>query len=189
VKRAFIGATLAWTVAMPFATFIAARSDASPAMYAVAVAVYGAGSIICHQLPGRTFHLWSAQMPVCARCTGLYAGAAIAAAVLLNGTGRQSGGRTRIGADRLRLLAAALPTVATLLFEWSTGLTPSNTVRALAGIPLGGAVTWLIGAALTAGAHRAPASRVPRAAGAHRAPASVPRAAAARRGPRERNGA
>ncbi|PYR03419.1 MAG: hypothetical protein DMF97_02055 [Acidobacteria bacterium] len=148
MKRAFIAATLTWAVAMPFATFIAARSDASPAMYVVAVAVYGAGSIICHQLPGRTFHVGSAQMPVCARCTGIYAGAAMAAAVLLTGTGRQSGGRTRIRADRLRVLAAALPTVATLLFEWSTGSTPSNTVRALAGFPLGAAVAWVIGAAL-----------------------------------------
>src|SRR5436309_2976569 len=106
---------------MPFATFIAARSDASPAMYVVAVAVYGAGSIICHQLPGRSFHVGSAQMPVCARCTGIYAGAA---------------------------MAAALPTVATLLFEWSTGSTPSNTVRALAGFPLGAAVAWVIGSSL-----------------------------------------
>jgi 4-amino-4-deoxy-L-arabinose transferase-like glycosyltransferase len=173
----FIVATLTWAVAMPFATFVAARSDASPAMYVVAVAVYGAGSIICHQLPGRSFHVASAQTPVCARCTGIYAGAALAAAVLLTGTGRQSGGRTRIRADRQRVLAAALPTVATLLFEWSTGSTPSNTVRALAGFPLGAAVAWVIGSSLAAGAHRAPASR-------------VPRAAAARGGPsRERNGA
>jgi uncharacterized membrane protein len=148
LKRAFIVATLTWAVAIPFATFTAARSDASPAMYVVAVAVYGAGSIICHQLPGRTFHVWAAQMPVCARCTGIYAGAAMAAAVLLTGTGHQAGGRTRIGADRLRVLAAALPTVATLLFEWSTGSTPSNTVRALAGIPLGAAVAWVIGSSL-----------------------------------------
>jgi len=66
----------------------------------------------------------------------------------LLGIGGQSGGRTRIRADRLRVLAAALPTVATLLFEWSTGSTPSNTVRALAGFPLGAAVAWVIGAAL-----------------------------------------
>ena len=149
MKKAFIAAALTWAVAMPFATLTAARPDASPAMYVVAVAVYGAGSIICHQLPGRTFHVGSAQMPVCARCTGIYAGAALAAAVLgLLGTGRQAGGRTRIRADRLRVLAAALPTVATLLFEWSTGSTPSNTVRALAGVPLGAAVAWVIGAAL-----------------------------------------
>src|SRR5438552_12223990 len=73
---------------MPFATLTAARPDASPAMYVVAVAVYGAGSIICHQLPGRTFHVGSAQMPVCARCTGIYAGAAMAAAVLLAARGQ-----------------------------------------------------------------------------------------------------
>jgi len=174
LKKAFIAATLTWAVAMPFATLTAARSDASPAMYVVAVAVYGAGSIICHQLPGRTFHMGSAQMPVCARCTGIYAGAAIAAAVLLSGSGRQSGGRGRIRADRLHVLAAALPTVATLLFEWSTGSAPSNTVRALAGFPLGAAVAWVIGSSLAVGADCALWGGVSR-------PASAAKATAARR--------
>src|SRR5437867_5206015 len=88
---------------MPFATLTAARSDASPAMYVVAVAVYGAGSIICHQLPGRTFHVGSAQMPVCARCTGIYAGAAMAAAVLLAARGHSPAShRGRRGAPLTR---------------------------------------------------------------------------------------
>src|SRR5438477_10176776 len=88
---------------MPFATLTAARPDASPAMYVVAVAVYGAGSIICHQLPGRTFHVGSAQMPVCARCTGIYAGAAMAAAVLLAARGHSPAShRGRRGAPLTR---------------------------------------------------------------------------------------
>ena len=39
--------------------------------------VYALGSRICHQRPERSFHLFAAQLPVCARCVGIYAGAAI----------------------------------------------------------------------------------------------------------------
>ena len=43
---------------------------------------------------------------------------------------------------------AALPTVATLVYEWSTGTMPSNTIRAFAGFPLGAAVALVILAAV-----------------------------------------
>ena len=36
--------------------------------------VYGVGSFICHQLPERSFHLAGFQLPVCARCLGIYIG-------------------------------------------------------------------------------------------------------------------
>ena len=55
------------------------RPRASAAGAAFVLAVYGIGSLVCHQLPARSFHLWSAQMPVCARCAGIYFGAAVAA--------------------------------------------------------------------------------------------------------------
>jgi hypothetical protein len=42
------------------------------------------------------------------------------------------------------LALAALPTVVTLAYEWTTGHMPSNTVRALAGLPLGAAVSWIV---------------------------------------------
>jgi len=42
------------------------------------------------------------------------------------------------------LAFAALPTLATLAYEWSTNTTPSNVVRAIAGFPLGAAVAWVI---------------------------------------------
>jgi len=139
-RRAFVTASVAWAAALPLATFAASRSSIAPAQYLFALAAYLVGGAVCHQLDARSFHLWSHQMPVCARCTGIYVGAAMAALV--------ASARTRAapGAARPRAVfaVAALPTIATLLFEWTTGITPSNVVRAVAGLPLGAAVAWLV---------------------------------------------
>jgi uncharacterized membrane protein len=43
-----------------------------------AFALYGAFSHVCHQIPERSFFIAGHQFAVCARCTGLYAGFAIA---------------------------------------------------------------------------------------------------------------
>jgi len=49
---------------------------ASPVLPApLAAAVYLIGSHICHQQADRSFHLFGAQLAVCARCTGIYIGA------------------------------------------------------------------------------------------------------------------
>jgi uncharacterized membrane protein len=151
-------------VALPLADFVMSRSHPAAPVSVMALLVYAAGSIVCHQRPDRSFHLWSAQMPVCARCTGIYAGAAISAAVLLV---RSRAARAEFSspilpnAVRRILAAAALPTAATLIVEWTTRLTPSNTVRALAGIPLGAAVAWVIGAAVCEDRGREQVARKP----------------------------
>ncbi|MGH8188115.1 MAG: DUF2085 domain-containing protein, partial [Steroidobacteraceae bacterium] len=44
---------------------------------------YAFGSVICHQRPERSFRIGLATLPVCARCTGLYAGAAVAALIMM----------------------------------------------------------------------------------------------------------
>jgi hypothetical protein len=44
----------------------------------------------------------------------------------------------------LTLILAALPSLVTLAYEWSTGAVPSHTIRALAGFPLGAAVALII---------------------------------------------
>jgi len=61
--------------------------------------------------------------------------ATAAAASLRANDGPRAGGRV--------LAIAAVPTVATLVFEWTTGITPSNTIRALAGLPIGAGHFWL----------------------------------------------
>jgi hypothetical protein len=129
--------------------FAASRPDAASLVYGLAVAAYSIGHLICHQLPARSFHLWGAALPVCARCSGIYFGAAIAALVRAARFGGQvgdgglmSGGHARA---RIVLLLAFVPTAATLVFEWTTGVTPAHWIRALAGIPLGVAVAWAVG--------------------------------------------
>ena len=45
---------------------------------------------VCHQRPERSFHVAGVQLPVCARCTGLYvsgAAGALAALARLRGAG------------------------------------------------------------------------------------------------------
>jgi hypothetical protein len=118
----------------------ARRGGVDPLAMALAYGAYGIGHLVCHQLTDRSFQIMSLALPVCARCTGIYAGAALGALVgLARGRARQG----RIDARRL-LIAAAAPTMATLLYEWVSGEMPSHWVRAAAGAPLGAAVAWII---------------------------------------------
>jgi len=139
LRRSFLLASTAWTAAIPFATFAATRAATSSVAYVFAIAVYAAGRLVCHQLPARSFELWMTPLPVCARCTGIYVGAAVTALGL----------RGRLVTTRRNpkavLLAALVPTAVTLVFEWTTGAMPPHWVRALAGVPIGAAVAWAIG--------------------------------------------
>jgi hypothetical protein len=110
---------------------------------------YALGSIICHQRPDRSFDLFAAQMPVCARCVGLYAGAATGAfmAVVVGWRWTPSAcsdqGRGT-GRCRAALLAAAVPTVAIWVVEGIGMAAPSNLVRAVAALPPGAVVAWIV---------------------------------------------
>jgi uncharacterized membrane protein len=99
---------------------------------AVTLAVYRAGSLVCHQRPERSFHLARMQMPVCARCFGLYlAGAA--------GLTAAWGVRRSFspGAVRTLLGLAALPIAATVALEWAGAIETTNVLRMMTGLPLG----------------------------------------------------
>jgi hypothetical protein len=159
--RAFVAATVVWAALLPLAAIAAAQPVPVGGSYAFALLVYGAGSIVCHQIPGRSFELFAAQLPVCARCTGIYLGAAMAAVltpVWLKVSGGipapssagESAGRSGAAASSLPgacspspvsvrwlLTGAAIPTLLTLTYEWTTGQAPSNTIRGVTGAAIG----------------------------------------------------
>jgi hypothetical protein len=140
----FAAASAAWAAALPTAALAASRSDPTLFSFGFSLAAYAIGSVICHQLPDRSFHLWGRQLPVCARCTGIYIGAAAAAIVSL---AIRRARRARVPPLTMAC-AGALPTAATLLFEWTTGITPGNWTRAGAGVVLGAAVGWILARSL-----------------------------------------
>jgi uncharacterized membrane protein len=152
LRAAFVGASVVWALMLPLVPFLAARPHASVFGTATIFALYSIGHLICHQLPERSFHVWGAQLPVCARCTGIYVGAAVAAvlaAAPLKGCPTRR--PTYVGhpfrdavAVRTVLAVAALPTAFTLVYEWTTGQTPGNVIRFAAGLPIGVAVAWLV---------------------------------------------
>jgi len=144
LRRAFLIGSVIWAACIPLTALAASRPDSTPVVYGFAVAAYSVGHLICHQLPVRSFHLWGAALPVCARCSGIYAGAALAAMVFASRHRRHDTARGQVE-PRLVLLLALLPTAATLVFEWTTGVMAANWIRALAGAPLGVAVAWAIG--------------------------------------------
>ncbi len=141
---------MAWVIVLPLAPIAASEPHQSAALFSFAYGAYAIGSIICHQIAARSFHLGSAPLPVCARCTGIYIGAAVTALAGVRFRPRRplrpAGGEAlRTALFRRVLLLAVLPTAATLVYEWTTGVTPPNAVRALAGAPIGAAVAWIIG--------------------------------------------
>ena len=113
--------------------------------------IFLVGSLICHQIPGRSFYWAGQQFPVCARCTGLYVSGALG---VIGWIAIKSVGRWRaITIDpraALRVLAiAAIPTAlslaAGLLGLWDG----SNVTRALLAIPLGAAAGAIVAAVAT----------------------------------------
>ena len=166
LRRAFIGASVTWFVALPLATFASSRPYPPTPVYLLSFGTYLVGSLLCHQRPERSFFLWGSQMPVCARCMGIYAGAALAALALpfvarlkpSRLRSRASFGETGQSADsaeaargggalrsaRMLLIVSIVPAAATLVYEWTTGDMPANWIRALSGLPIGVVVAWIV---------------------------------------------
>ncbi len=111
--------------------------------------VYGIGSFVCHQVPERSFHLAGFQLPVCARCLGIYLGASVGAgAVWMRATsGRRPVSLASVTARRLAV-AAASPTLFTVVLEIARIWYPSNVTRALAGVTLGAMIALVVTSAL-----------------------------------------
>jgi uncharacterized membrane protein len=158
VRRAFsitalVLAGAVWLTALVMAPVGA--SSAQPLAPAAAAMVYAAGSIICHQIPDRSFHRGDVQLPVCARCCGLYAGGLLGAVLWggVAGLARQRSTRIRrlTSAHVLRatLVLAALPTLVSVATAWVGWWDPANLLRSALAVPLGaaiGAVTTAVAA-------------------------------------------
>lgn len=116
----------------------------------LAAAVYGLGSVVCHQRPERSFHWHGAQLAVCARCTGIYLGACTT--VLLAPLPPSSYTQWAVPPARIaRLLAlAAVPMALTVGGEWIGVWLPSNITRAGTGVLLGAVGALVVAATLAA---------------------------------------
>ena len=155
LRAAFIAASLAWAVLLVTAPFLSSRAHASPLASVLILGVYSIGSLLCHQLPERSYQMWTAQMPVCARCAGIYFGAvlgAVAGAIRTAKSVRHTGPEVAPGfgpakVARVALALAVAPTLLTLVYEWTTVEMPSHAIRAAAGLPIGLVVAWLVVAA------------------------------------------
>jgi hypothetical protein len=137
-------ATAGWAAWLAVTPAVARAASGGTAVWAAAV-TYRAGAVICHQRDERSFHVAGVRMPVCARCFGLYAGAAAGALAVL---GWMLTRRRRLARDwrlplgrwRWLVAASAIPTAAAWAGEHAAGLAVSGIARAIAALPLGAAV-------------------------------------------------
>ena len=143
---ACLAASLLWLAAI-----VAAPAHLSaPASWlarAGAGTIYLVGRVVCHQRPERSFTRAGHPLPVCARCTGIYAAAPIACLIALCLPAARLGAASRAMATPRALLVAAIPTLATVAVEWTTGWTTAGS-RAAAGAALGLGGAGLVCAAI-----------------------------------------
>ena len=134
-----------WAIAITGAPALSRLSGAGTAL---ASTVNLGGSLVCHQLADRSFQLGGGQLPVCARCTGLYVGGALGVAIWLLWRGTRRGTARPIDPKRAvrMLLLAATPTALT----WAAAVAGlgdlSNLGRAMLALPLGAAAGAVLAA-------------------------------------------
>lgn len=97
---------------------------------------YFAGSVVCHQLPDRSFVTADTQWPVCARCAGIYLGVAVGFVawwMLRRLVGRRPGGRAWLTMVAVVAAPTAVSWVSGILGVWDG----TNGIRFALAVPLG----------------------------------------------------
>jgi len=113
--------------------------------------IFAVGSVICHQKPDRSFFIDGHQLPVCARCTGLYLSGAAGLAVWI-GLKTARGWRPIAWNPRLAarlIVIAAIPTALSLATAAIGAWDGSNMTRALLALPLGASAGAIVAAVAT----------------------------------------
>lgn len=144
---AAVTAWLLWITALP--AVLEVRPLSRPSALAAAL-TYRVGSLVCHQRPERSFRPGGLQVPVCARCTGLYTGAAVGGLIGLAAFGPRRARPSTMSLSRVRvvLVLCAAPTASLWLAEWLAHAPTGNVVRWATAVPLGAAVSWVIALAM-----------------------------------------
>jgi uncharacterized membrane protein len=126
---------VAWAGLILLAPWLGSASSLPRGASSLSAAAYWLGSLVCHQRPERSFHVAGAQLPVCARCTGLYVSGALG--VVLASSRVWPRRVVSFSSWRAVLVLAGVPTVATIIVEWWQPTSSSALVRAAAAVPLG----------------------------------------------------
>jgi uncharacterized membrane protein len=113
--------------------------------------IFAVGSLVCHQRPERSFFIDGHQLPVCARCTGLYLSGA---AGIIGFAAFKVARRWRpIAIDPWRagrlLVLTAIPTALSLASGMLGVWDGANITRALIALPLGATAGAIVAAAAT----------------------------------------
>ncbi len=117
-KQLHIANILVWAIVSLFVLTLAGMIVGAPfalsyGYSSVGAVIYKAFSPLCHQLTERSFHLAGHPFAVCTRCTGIYAGVALATLLypLVRSLNRTDTPR------RIWLLLAAVP----ITIDWALG--------------------------------------------------------------------
>jgi len=144
MRGGFVAVTTSWLLALVAVPTLIRYETGGHPVAVVSAGVYFIGGLVCHQQASRSFHIEGVQMPVCARCAGLYFGGALGVLVPLRARrSRRPNRQHTMTRWREVMLAAAVPTGLTLLGELGGILPSSGELRAVAAVPLGVAVTWV----------------------------------------------
>ena len=112
---------------------------------------YAVGSVICHQLPERSFFVDGRQLPVCARCTGLYLSGAAGFLGWLAMKLARGWPRIAVSARAALtiVLGAGIPTAISYVSGLAGVWDGSNAARAVLAVPLGAAAGAVVAAVAT----------------------------------------
>lgn len=100
IGGAFTAVTLGWLLLVLLTPAALARDVGGRAVTLVSAGTYLVAGLVCHQRPERSFHPEGVQMPVCARCAGLYLGAGLGVLAAVGFRRRGGGAAERPGRRR-----------------------------------------------------------------------------------------